>query len=223
MGSRRGKRRRMVDTERRKIERELKTFEEDVEYLLLAFEKSGLPRNYRGRACKRTLEENFTGMFSALSAAFNGPYQQGLPELLNDQYMDTYDFADHFIAYEHEHGQDMEPRNTIHTIDGQAQDIAVLIARKIRQWDTEDVTDLKQMREDLGKAIVKSLGHMMDQYREVNDVVKPGSIPTAESPHYIDRVGLIAVDKRGRCLMSETVETVKTVQEINMDHWRPLW
>jgi len=224
MGSLRSMKTDSIDVEKLRIERKLATFKETVEYLLSAFEKTGLPRDHKGQHCERTLEENCTGMIKALTQAHEGEFRTGLPQVLYAFHMDLYDFTDHFVAYEHEHGVNLEPRNEMSLIEEKAQDIAVLIlVRKIKHWNKGTVIDLRVMREDLKKAIAHSLGQLEGRYRNITDVLKPSAIPTANLPCFARDVDIIAVDEQGGCLVSEPVEIVRHISEIEDDRWGLYW
>ena len=220
MGSLRSMKTVSSDVER--IERKLAAFKEIVEYLLSAFEQTGLPRDHKGQDSKSTLEQNLTGMINVLTWAFEGKVRRDLPRRLHGIYRDLYYFRDHFIEYEQEHGENCEPRNEICTVEEKGQDIAVLIlARQIKQWDKEYIEELKLLRQDLKRALSHSLGHLEGRYHHITDILKPESIPTADLPDLDRDIEIIAVDKKGHCLVSEPVESVKTVSEIELGEWNP--
>ena len=210
MGSLRSLRAESVDIEKVKIERKLKEFGETVESLLSAFEKTGVPRNKLAR--ERTLEENYLGMYEALVEAYEGEYRSGMPGMLSSFHIDAYDFQDHFLEYELEYGEDVEPGNAIYVLDMAAQEIAVMIlCRKIKHWDKENISFLKYMREDLKRAMAESLSY---RDRDIDDVVKRESIPTAPFPDLMHDTDIVAVDKQGRCLIPEIVENVWMIDDL---------
>ena len=210
MGSLRSLRTESVDIEKVKIERKLKEFREMVESLLSAFEKTGVPRNKLAR--ERTLEENYFGMYEALREAYEGEYRSGLPGALSSFHFDAYDYQDHFLEYEREYGEDIEAGNSIYVMDMEAQEIAVMIlCRKVKHWDKENISFLKYMREDLKRAMAESMSY---RDRDIDEVIKRESIPTAPFPCLIRQTDIVAVDKYGQCLVPEIVENVKTEHDL---------
>lgn len=204
MGSLRSLRSESVDVEKVKIERKLKEYRETIKYLLSAFEATGVPRNKQVE--ERTLEENYLGMYEALVEAYEGEYHPGLPGVLKRFSVETFKYEDHFAIYQLEYGEDLEPRGAVYVMDEKALEIAVLIlSRKIKHWDKENISALKYMRDDL-KSAMKGIFTYCD--RDIDDVVKRESIPTAPFPHLMRDTDIVAVDKQGRCLIPEIVENV---------------
>ncbi|MGO9122877.1 MAG: hypothetical protein ACLQPD_35310 [Desulfomonilaceae bacterium] len=141
-----------VDTENFDIERRIDEFRKTIDYLLSAFEKGGVSRDRKGRYCKRTLEENYLLMHAYLVDAYESPdcMGGGLSDHLYDFYLDTYDMIDFFIAYKHEHGDELDPRNAMFALNLEAQEIlALILAEKIEQWNSKTAAELKQIRDDL--------------------------------------------------------------------------
>ena len=210
MGSLRSLRSESVDIEKVRIERKLKEYRETIEYLLSAFEATGVPRNKQVR--ERTLEENYLGMYEALFEAYEGEYRSGLPGVLKSIYVETYDVENHFVMYGLEYGEDPEPRGAVYVMDEKALEIAVLIlSRKIKHWDMEDISVLKYMRDDLRRAMERTVQY---SERNIDEVIKRDSIPTAPFPHLMRDTDIVAVDRHGRCLIPEIVENVRTVDDL---------
>jgi hypothetical protein len=151
-------------------------------------------------------------MYKALVEAYEGEYRSGLPGMLSSFHIDAYDFQDHFLEYELEYGEDVEPGNAIYVMDMAAQEIVVLIlCRKIKHWDKDNILFLKYMREDLKRAMAGSLSY---RDRDIDEVIKRESIPRAPFPHLIQETDIVAVDNCGRCLIPEMVENICTIDDL---------
>ena len=156
-----------ADAANSNVKQRIDEFRKTIDYLLSAFEKSGTSRDHKGRYCKRTLEENYELMIAFLLEAYESPLCiPRLSDNLDDIYMDASDFSDHFIAYEHEHGENLDPRNAMFTLDFAAQEIAALIlAEKIGQWNSKTTAELKQFRDDLVTRLRKDWERASARYK----------------------------------------------------------
>ena len=203
MASRRGIRRKLVD-ERKVINRKIDQFANNVEYLLNQYEKIGVPRD--SQCPRRTLEENYRNMTSTLRDNLD-KYQGNLSETLRGYYLDAYDYIDAFLEAENERGI-IEDDGFLYTADMEAQSIAVkILSRLIRNWDKEDIEELRDMRLDLRKALADTGEHLCNyRYGLIQRYVS--TVPTAEVHWDSRELDIIAVDTSGRMLIARTEERI---------------
>ena len=85
---------------------------------------------------------------------------------------------------------------------------ARIIAREIRAWDTEDVSQLVEM--------LTKLDEIADRAdRKAEDYIRMDSLPSAPIPEGVDTAYPVwAVDKRGMALVGPGADEVESVEEV---------
>ena len=84
---------------------------------------------------------------------------------------------------------------------------ARIIAREIRAWDTEDISQLVEM--------LTKLDEIADRAdRKAEDYVRMDSLPSAPIPEEVVGYPVWAVDKRGMALVGPGADEVESVEEV---------
>ena len=87
---------------------------------------------------------------------------------------------------------------------------ARIIAREIRAWDTEDISELVELLTRLDEIVDRADGRV-----EVQDYVRMDALPSAPIPEGVDTAYPVwAVDKRGMALVGPGADEVESVEEV---------
>jgi len=87
---------------------------------------------------------------------------------------------------------------------------ARIIAREVRAWDTEDISELVELL-----ARLDAIGDRADRRVGAEDYVRMDALPSAPIPEGVDTSYPVwAVDKRGMALVGEGADEVESVEEV---------
>jgi len=85
---------------------------------------------------------------------------------------------------------------------------ARIIAREIRAWDTEDISELVELLTKLDEIVDRASW-------EVQDYVRADALPSAPIPEGVDTAYPVwAIDKQGMALVGEGADEVESIEEV---------